>query len=358
VRDTGIGIPLGSRHRLFQYFSQIDASTTRQFGGTGLGLAISKRLCELMGGTMDVESTPGVGSTFHFTVNLGIPEPNQPATQNGTRGSLTGRRFLVVDDNATNRLILRLYLEGWGAECVDVPSAEAALRRLGCDGRFDAFLLDFQMPDCDGLQLAAKLREQKVGAPIVVLTSGSREEIRERAERTSVNRVLEKPIKPLTLYHVLTEELGGGRPKEGEAGGATFTRIASAHPLSILLAEDNSVNQLVAQRILGRLGYRVDTVANGAEVLQAFRQRSYEVVLMDVQMPEMDGVQATLELRSRPEIKQPWIIAMTASAMSGDRERYLSAGMNDYVAKPVTIQDVAEALKRAWTQAAKPEEKP
>jgi CheY-like chemotaxis protein len=358
VRDTGIGIPPERMDRLFQSFSQVDASITRQYGGTGLGLAISKRLCEMMSGAMWVESRMAQGSTFFFTIR---------ARSEGTSGrsdlrlgapGLEGKRVLIVDDNATNRRILVQQLRNWGLEPHDAASGETALVALQEGAAFDAALLDLQMPGMDGRTLARAIRAlpRMQVLPLVLLSSaGNRDAEAVAADvELGIAANLGKPIKPAQLRDVLARVLGAA-PAPERAAAAEMPidqRMALRLPLSILLAEDNVVNQKVALRILGRMGYRADVAANGLEVVEALETRAYEVVLMDVQMPEMDGIEAARHIcgRWKPQ-ERPYLVAMTANAMQGDRERCFAAGMDDYVSKPVRIEQLKEALVRCFVAA-------
>jgi signal transduction histidine kinase/DNA-binding response OmpR family regulator/HPt (histidine-containing phosphotransfer) domain-containing protein len=344
VRDTGIGIPPDRRDRLFQSFSQVDSSTTRRYGGTGLGLAICRQLVELMGGQISVESQPGTGSTFRFTVRV---RDVRPAPERGVSGAwMTGRRVLIVDDNATNRRILEVQLGEWGATTQSHASAEEALRHCGPSSRFDVALLDFHMPDLNGLELARRLRERFALLPLVLLTSSS-----SRAEVAGVDlaAILIKPIRASRLRQMLVHVLAGdGRPVTAERISGDNSEIASRLPLRILLVEDNAVNQRVATAMLERLGYRADLAANGLEALALLEKASYDVVLMDVQMPELDGLQATRRIRTRwPGGLGPHIIAMTANTLRSDQQACRDAGMNDYLAKPIRIEDFRAALLRA-----------
>ncbi len=355
VRDTGIGIPADRMDRLFQVFSQVDMSTTRQYGGTGLGLAICRRLVSLMGGRIWVESEPGKGSTFQFEIPCeAVPSGPSPYV-NRKAISLAGRRVLVVDDNPSNRRILSLQTARWGMVAQAVASGREALDSLARGARFDLAILDVQMPFMDGYSLAAKLREQFSPAqlPIVVLTSAGSTV----APHTGLGlaHILSKPTKALVLFDAITHlferatgPVGAPAPLE-----ASPQRLAHAVPLRILLVEDNLVNQRVAALILSGLGYDIQMVTDGAQALDAVAQAvangtPHDVVLMDVQMPGMDGLEATRQLRSRhPAPTRPWIIAMTANAMAGDREECLAAGMDDYLSKPIRAAAVGEALRRA-----------
>ncbi|MGB3202934.1 MAG: response regulator [Nodosilinea sp.] len=349
VRDTGIGIPCDRLHRLFQPFSQVDASTTRQFGGTGLGLAISKRLCELMGGTLWVESSPGQGSTFYFAlpVDLDLHPPHPlPATP---APLLQGRHLLVVDDNATNRKILQLQLESWGMSAVAVDSGAAALARLNQGDRYDLAILDMQMPEMDGVGLAQAIGQRfpDLALPLVMLTSLGWSQ--GTNDSSLFAACLTKPVKQSQLMDALTSALAG-QPQAVRMAprlnpSAFDAQLGQRHPLRLLLAEDNMVNQKVALQILQRLGYRADVAANGLEVLAALAQRPYDLILMDVQMPEMDGLEAARQIHRIWPTTRPRIVAMTANAMQGDREACLQAGMDDYISKPIRLDELVKILQ-------------
>ncbi|MBW4497967.1 MAG: PAS domain S-box protein [Oscillatoria princeps RMCB-10] len=348
VRDTGIGIPQERMDRLFKAFSQVDASTTRQYGGTGLGLAISKRLSEMMGGRMWVESEVGKGSTFFFTLEARAVETEGPALGQ----ALTGKRLLIVDDNATNRQILTLQTQSWGMLPRAAASGAEALDWLEGGGVFDLAILDMQMPFMDGLTLAAEIRKLpgRKNLPLLMFTSiGSLPDSRLLAE-VDFAAFLNKPVKQSQLYNVLTGIFGLLPVKRSSVRlqpAAIDSQLASRLPLRILLAEDNAVNQKVALRILERLGYRADVAANGLEVLEAVVRQPYDVVLMDVHMPEMDGLSATRRLcEELMPAARPRIIAMTANAMQGDREMCLAAGMDDYISKPIRMEALVEALQQ------------
>ncbi len=353
VRDTGIGIPQERMDRLFQAFSQVDASTTRKYGGTGLGLAISKRLSELMGGEMWVESEVGEGTIFHFTiVAQDAPDFERQAYLKGEQPELRGQRVLVVDDNATNRRILTLQTRAWGMLPRATGDPEEALAWIEGGDPFDLAILDRHMPaGMDGLELARAIREQRNAEvlPLLLFSSVGGPEV--GAEPGLFAAELAKPIKPSTLFDTLIGILAGeateaDRPaRERPDVGSIDPEMGQRLPLRILLAEDNAVNQKLALRLLARLGYRADVAANGLEAIEALERQSYDVVLMDVQMPEMDGLEASRQICARwPRGERPRLIAMTANAMQGDRERCLEAGMDDYVSKPVRVEELVAAL--------------
>jgi len=350
VRDTGIGIPADRMDRLFRAFSQVDASTTRQYGGTGLGLAISKRLCELMGGTMWVESVPGQGSTFHFTFTAAAAALPPRIDLRGAIPYLSGKRLLVVDDNATNRRILTLQAKSWGMEVQAAESGAEALDWIRRGDRFDIAVLDMQMPGMDGVQLADAIHAHwsTQDLPCVLLTSISKRTTDLDSGRFAAT--LSKPIKASQLYDVLITIVDGSTTHTTPAPARTKidSRMAERLPLRLLLAEDNVVNQKVALLTLERLGYRADMVSNGLEVLDALERQPYDVILMDVQMPELDGLETTRRIcRTWPPTRRPRIIAMTANAIQGDRELCLDAGMDDYISKPVRAEELIKALERS-----------
>jgi PAS domain S-box-containing protein len=349
VTDTGIGIPPEATGRLFQSFTQVDASTTRKFGGTGLGLVISRRLAELMGGRMWVESEPGKGSTFSFTLKA-EPVASKPRLYTGgAKASVEGRRLLAVDDNATSRRILCDLTRNWGMVPHAVETPAEALALLRADAKFDVAILDMQMPGMDGLMLAREIRalRSKEELPLVLLSSLGKQE--DAGQLFAAN--LTKPVKPSQLLDVIAQLFWRGHEAEvaataGPVHAAAAPEVTRAE--HILLAEDNAVNQKVAVHMLHNLGYRADVAANGLEVLEAVRRQSYDIILMDVQMPEMDGLEATRRLvQTRPEpADRPWIVAVTANAMQGDKEMCLAAGMDDYISKPIKPAELRAALER------------
>ena len=346
VRDTGIGIPEDRIDRLFESFSQLDPSTTRRYGGTGLGLAISKRLADLMSGTMWVESRAGSGSTFHFTVDAeAAPMPLRPFEQ-GTPSQLSGRRVLIVDDNATNRHILVRQTAAWGMLAVETEYPAEALEWVRRGDPFDVAILDMQMPDMDGLTLSEEIRRHRdaQALPLVMLTSLGRSETASMVFAA----YLTKPIKPSQLHDALMVVFGGAIELDEPAAAAASDRLAERQPLRILVVEDNAVNQQLVLLMLQKVGYRADVAANGVEALEALERQPYDAVLMDVEMPEMDGLEATRRIhRSLPRERRPHIIAVTANAMQGERELCIQAGMDDYIAKPIRIDELTAALSRA-----------
>jgi len=359
IRDTGPGIPPEGQRRLFQSFSQVDSSTTRRYGGTGLGLAISKRLTELMGGQIGVESTPGQGSMFWFTTRL--EQPISPAVDSEPRTDLRGLRVLVVDDNATNRMILREQLRGWGLQAStaeDGPHALALLRAARqAKEPFEVVVLDMQMPGMDGIELARAVSQDPELAQVrlVLLTSLAQHEDREAAQRVGILACLTKPVRPSRLFDCLATVTvkAGDRPVEKTpADSPEEDRSPTAGVTGrgwILVAEDNPMNQRVATLLLKKLGYRSDVVANGREAVEAVARVPYDLVLMDCEMPELDGVEATREIRAGEaggERRLP-IVAMTANAMPRDRERCIAAGMDDYLTKPVAV-DALRGMIEHW----------
>ncbi len=356
VSDTGIGIPAERQTAIFDSFTQADGSTTRKYGGTGLGLTITRQLVEMMAGKIGVQSEPGKGSTFWMEV----PFEKQTLTQFEPKAlpfQIWGRRVLAVDDNSTNRRIVEEQLRAWGLRAETAESGEAGLERLlaAAADPFALLLLDMQMPEMDGLELAEAVRNDPrlAALPIVLLTSMSLTGRAEEVERLHIAACLSKPVRQSQLCNTLLEVLGDHVPAaEHEPASARVAADATpaVPPLRVLVAEDNSINQKVALRILGRMGVRADAVANGVEALEALTRIPYDLVLMDVQMPEMDGFEATAEIRRRERVTGHHlpVIAMTAHAMQGDRERCLEAGMDDYVTKPVREQLLAVTLLK-WS---------
>ncbi len=356
VRDTGIGIPEDRMDRLFESFSQVDRSTTRRYGGSGLGLAISRRLVELMGGRMWAESRLGEGSTFHFTIEAEAAPALARRYEHAT-AQLDGRRLLIVDDNATNREILSRQTRAWGMIARATGSPREALGWVERGDPFDAAVLDMQMPEMDGLSLADEIRKHRDAAalPLVMLSSLGGMEAMRGSDRFVAS--LTKPVKPSHLYEALIEAFGG--IPEGSVAPVVVEadeRLAEGHPLRILVVEDNAVNQQLALLLLKKIGYRADVAGNGLEALEALQRQRYDAVLMDVEMPEMDGLEATRRIHQRwPGEARPYIIAVTANAMQEEREICLAAGMDDYITKPIRMETLAGALGGARPQGAQPQ---
>jgi CheY-like chemotaxis protein/HPt (histidine-containing phosphotransfer) domain-containing protein len=355
VRDTGIGIPKDRFDRLFKVFSQVDVSTTRRYGGTGLGLAISKRLSELMGGRIWAESEPGKGSTFHFTIVADEVEALERAAADREQPELAGKRVLIVDDNASNRLLLKLQTERWGMRARDTNSPAVALEWIVQGDPFDVALLDYQMPEMDGIALAREIRAARgAHAPVLILLSSTGQVAGPSAHANAGFAAgLSKPLRLSHLRDRLLETVGDRRDTSTGAVPPVARDVGSPVPLRILLAEDNAINQKVALRLLERLGYGADVVGDGRQALARLDHAVYDVILMDVQMPEMDGLEASRAICARwAASERPRIIAMTAEAMQGDRDKCLAAGMDDYIVKPVTLDRLAAALAKCRPLAA------
>jgi CheY-like chemotaxis protein len=366
VHDTGPGIPHDKLNLLFRKFSQVDASTTRRHTGTGLGLAISRQLVELMGGAMGVESRLGEGSTFWFT--LPVPIDPHPIAKPIDTSELAGLRVLIVDDNAVNRRILQEQIASWGMRNSDFESgvdAIAALRHAKSEGDpFRIVLLDYQMPGMDGLAVAAAVRaDRDIGdTAIIMLTSAGSWKEMQHTKTSLLDACLTKPVRQSHLLNTLTltwakrRQRGGTIERLPQRDPHTLSSLAGKFagvPLRVLVVEDNAVNQKVAIRMLARLGLRPEVAGNGIEAVQMFRSLRPDVIFMDCQMPELDGYEATRQIRllQNPG-ERPTIIAMTAEAIAGSREECLAAGMDDYISKPIQLTDLCGALE-AWDPAAK-----
>jgi signal transduction histidine kinase/DNA-binding response OmpR family regulator/HPt (histidine-containing phosphotransfer) domain-containing protein len=350
VRDTGIGIPKDRFDRLFKIFSQVDVSTTRRYGGTGLGLAICKRLSELMGGRIWAESEVGKGSTFHFTIVADEVDASGRSAADAEQPELMGKRVLIVDDNGSNRLLLKLQTERWGMRARETGSPAVALGWIVQGDPFDVALLDYQMPEMDGIALAKEIRAVRGGqSPVLILLSSAGQSLASAPSEAGFAAGLSKPLRLSHLRDRLLETIG----EQNETSAAAIPAVSretvphSVTPLRILLAEDNAINQKVAVHLLERLGYGADVAGDGSEVLARLDHAAYDVVLMDVQMPKMDGLEASRAICARWEANErPRIVAMTAEAMQGDREKCLAAGMDDYIVKPVTLDRLAAALAK------------
>ena len=351
VRDTGLGISPEGMKKLFHSFTQLDSSTTRKFGGTGLGLAISKRLAELIGGAMWVESDgiKGKGSTFHFTIQATETEkplrPIQPV-----QVDIRKRRVLIVDDNTTNSRVLSLQTHAWGMDQQSTSDPAEALEWIRMGHAYDIALIDHQMPGMDGITLAREIRKLRSENELPLILIGStRSDV---AEHGLFSAQLLKPVRPSQLYDTLASILSGNdvSPEDNAANPRSIfdPDMGKRLPLRVLLAEDHITNQKLALYTLEKLGYRADVASNGLEVLEALERQEYDVILMDMQMPEMDGLEATRLIRGRlAGFRQPRIIAMTANVTIADREACFDAGMNDYLAKPILIEELVAALNKS-----------
>jgi GAF domain-containing protein/CheY-like chemotaxis protein len=350
IRDTGIGLSPDGINRIFQSFTQADSSTTRKYGGTGLGLAISKSLAELMGGEMWAESEGlGKGSTFTFTITAPVYEsPTTPLPKYlGQQLELRGKRVLIVDDNATNRQILNAQSGKWGMIPRDTEFPKQALQWLENGEVFDIAILDMHMPEMDGLELARRIHQHTANLPLVLFSSIGQREANETENLFAA--YINKPLKQSQLFDTLAGLFVGGKVEKPAAPERVKLdpEFALRNPLKILLAEDNVINQKLAMRLLSQMGYQADLAANGLETLEALSHATYDVILMDVQMPEMDGLEATRQISAKWKENRPRIIGLTANAMQGDREMCLAAGMDDYIAKPIHVEKLINALEKA-----------
>ena len=351
VRDTGIGIPLDKQDRLFKSFSQVDSTTTRHYGGTGLGLAISKKLAELMGGTMWVESEAGRGAHFLFTMQARLALA-APASAAEPPAVLRGRRALIVDDNATSRAVLARHLRRLGLLPVGADNAAEARARFERGERFDLALVDYHLAGSDGVTLARHLATAggtRKRCPILLLKS-----IGETAADPAIDAVVHKPVKSDLLAERVVQALGG-EPGAGSPDEATpenpLAETARLKPLRVLMAEDNAVNQAVARHLLSQLGYQPTVVTSGRAAVAAVLDGAFDVVLMDVQMPDLDGLEAARRIRAAvPCSDRPWIVALTASVSTSDRLEARKAGMNDYLSKPLSSRALQAALSHAYDQ--------
>ena len=396
VRDSGIGIPLDKQHRLFKSFQQVDASTTRHYGGTGLGLAICKRLVELLGGRIWVDSDAGKGAAFHFTILAKAAAASAPPNWQSAQPQLLGRRLLLVEDNAFNRNVIKHRAEHWGMTVATAVNSREAFgllqpRRIEVENRpgsearqrdqessvenrvpgqpstldprlsplpsgqpetlFDAVIIDLQLPDMDGFALAGEIRKlpQAPQIPLLLLSSVRLRNDDTRPSALGITVFVHKPIRPAQLLDALCRAMSVQVQREKRTPGAPALDIhfASRMPLRVLLADDNPINQKVGMSVLLKLGYRADVANNGAEVMKALEQKPYDILFLDVQMPEMDGLECARQICQRwNRDKRPVVIAMTGNALMGDREKCLSAGMDDYISKPVRIVELQTALER------------
>ena len=346
VSDSGIGISAEDIDSLFKSFSQVDSSNSRRYGGTGLGLAISKRLVELMGGTIWVDSHEGVGSTFHFTILTSAQPMQSGENKEPTQYAFEGKRVLIVEDSVSVRSILSRYFRSWKMAPVSTTCKDKAIRLLRGGGTFDAVLIGTSVNALSTDMLMTEIRRRKDGQdlPIIQLVPIGPHE--KRPVDDSHLHTLAKPLKPSSLYNILSYIFRGELFVPARTSRTHFdAEMGKRCPLRILVAEDNLVNQRVTLRILNRLGYSADVVGDGREALDALESNPYDVILMDIQMPVMDGLEATRHIRRRwSSQRQPRVVAMTADALEGTREYLISNGMDDYVSKPVNVEELMRTL--------------
>ncbi|MDR2725957.1 MAG: response regulator [Candidatus Adiutrix sp.] len=353
VQDTGIGLSSTQARNLFQAFTQAEVSTYRRFGGTGLGLVISKRLVEMMGGRIWVDSTQNIGSTFSFTADFGVHAAGQRYLARSK--DFRGLTALLVDDNLVALEIMSEFLKAMGFIVMTAQSGAGAVEVIqewkGRDRKFDLLVIDWKMPDMDGIQTADKIHEivSADDLPVIIMaTAYNRDDVLGVARRSGIRNVMTKPLSPSTMLNMLVDIFGRTLPEKE-------SKLKKAHEMAmvkeylgarILLAEDNEVNQLVASRILKNAGLEVDIADNGREAVRMVREKDYDMVLMDIQMPEMDGFEATRAIRALGPFNDLPIVAMTAHAMSGDRELSLKAGLNDHINKPINVQELFSTLAK------------
>jgi signal transduction histidine kinase/DNA-binding response OmpR family regulator len=351
VSDTGIGIPAERLDRLFKVFSQVDASTTRKYGGSGLGLVICQKLVEIMGGEISVESALGQGTAFTFDLPLKAGEDDGSTFSDDSE--FAGKRILIVDDMGNNRQMLKSLLTRWGVETVEAPRAQQALTLLGSEGKpFDAALIDFHLPDMNGVGLSREIKLSKAARqiPLILISSQAGNVSSAELREAGIVGILTKPIRQNLLRTMLLELFTKGVLPDP---GATMAlpAIPEAGPpkdLKILITDDNELNHRVTNYLLKRLGYKADHAQNGLEAIAALERKAYDVILMDVQMPNMDGLEATRRIRQKfPQGSRPRIIALTANALTGEREKCLEAGMDDYISKPIKLEPLKEALENS-----------
>jgi len=355
VKDTGIGIPQDKVSTLFKAFSQVDSSTTRQYGGTGLGLVISQRLVELMGGTISVDSKQSVGTTFTFSIITQASEEVILQYVNFNISGSEGKKILIVDDNLTNITILKTQLERWKLIIQTANSAKEALALLSIQAEYDLIITDMEMPEMDGVDFAKAIKEKYPKIPVGLLSSVGDES--KKKYPLLFEFILNKPVKQQQLHNVIQKTFRpdsiAANVSDQKKNNVLSVDFAEQFPLKILLAEDNQVNQLLAVRVLNKLGYKdIHVAVNGFEAIEKSAQQYYDVILMDVQMPEMDGLEATRHIRKINQ-HQPVIIAMTANVLHEDKEACLQAGMDDFISKPVRWEDLMQYLKKASLSSSK-----
>ena len=348
VKDTGIGIPQNKQDKLFEAFVQADSTITRRYGGTGLGLAISKRLIDLMGGTIWIESQQGKGSTFFFTVKMKMATHAKPKlVVRGYIPELKNCRVLIVDDNQTNRHILKLQFDNWGMKPTTISSPLDALKLVESGETFDLGILDMQMPVMDGIQLGRKLKALPNGIDMPMIMLSSLGKIYAAPPEIFAAEI-SKPIRFSELFELVKNTISEKKKKHGKESELNLNKnLSEKLPLQILLAEDNLINQKLIIQLLSKMGYSPEIASNGAEALMMLEKKRYDILFMDVQMPVMDGLEATRTIISNwPKSERPQIIAMTANVMDGDKEKCLEAGMVDYLSKPIKFNEVQEALMK------------
>jgi len=349
VKDTGIGIPEEKLSTLFRAFSQVDSSTTRKYGGTGLGLIISERLVKLMGGNVWVESKVGEGSTFNFTIRTKTSiKPSADNMPVQGLSNIQGKKVIVVDDNNTNLVILKSQLEHWKLEPVICRSAYEALTTLSNDQTIELVISDMQMPEMDGAALAKSIKSMPKPVPVIILSSINDESRKKYPGLFAA--VLTKPAKQNQLLRAIVSELGERKEtarQDTQQNTVLDASFGAQYAMNILVAEDNTVNQKLIERILFKLGYKAVVTENGLEAVKELQRNHYDIVLMDIQMPEMDGYEATRTIR-KLNLEQPYIIAMTANALSEDRDICLSHGMDNYISKPMKLETLVAMLKEVY----------
>lgn len=353
VRDTGIGIPADRMERLFKSFSQVDASTTRRYGGTGLGLVISKRLVELMGGEISVESTVGEGTVFKFTLPGEVAAIPDKLSRDAQLAAIKGASILIVDDNRTNRLILSEKFRAWELLPRAVGAPDEALDLIASGERFDLIIVDFKMPVMNGFEFTAAARDRlgPDAPPMILFSSISpmEESFRDGAANMDYSSVLSKPAKSGQLLSALVKALAPDvAQSESHTQADTNPDLESAKDVRVLLVDDNAINRKVGRKILKRLGYDPIVVSSGREAIEGCQSEEFDIVLMDIEMPDMDGIAATRQIREVLSGKRvPFIVALTANAMSSERENYLKSGMDDYLSKPIDVDALSNSIKAA-----------
>jgi CheY-like chemotaxis protein len=347
VKDTGVGIPQNKIDRLFNAFSQVDSSTTRKYGGTGLGLAICNKLVALMGGTITVESVLARGTTFIFNIVAGKSQEEIKKIINFNARYTDGKKVLVVDDNETNKRVLQNQLEQWNFEPLVAGSANEAIKLFKADPAIDLVITDMNMGNLSGIDLAKEIHKLSPAMPVILLSSVGF--TLQPDDQAHFKKILTKPVKQKILFENILNELRKHvqeDEKQSVAPGKLFNEdFAQKHPMSILLADDNIINQKLIGHILEKLGYTHETVNNGREVLEAVNLKTYDLILMDISMPEIDGLEATRVIRSHQLKKQPIIVAITANVLQEDVQECIDNGMDGYIAKPIKLPEFVGLLE-------------